>query len=506
MTQEMDIDTPNEGGNIDILNNQKDLETSNKLSLRDELLYASINKDINDVNPIVAIPYSSQVYSMTFTKGPKWMFTGGDDGFIRKFDFFQSVSGKSLLTVSQKHQLVDSIQFNGVLCSYWENELPIYKSTISSSTDVLFEPKISPVYSLCSENYGNWILSGLDNGSITLQSIKSNEGSIQWYFHNSNDQNVKNKNLRHSMPVSKIITNTNQTNFLSGSWDKKILKWDLNTGKNLNYFINSTGQISSLEYRPIIGSSIDWKINSNDNDSDVDSLFNDDDDEEEEEEEDIKNDDNDDDEDKKSKKPIDDNIEMKRDIEKLQRDAIQTGKYEGVQKSDDIFLSASIDGIVSIWDSRITERDNRVMQIQVPNGTPPWCMSSTWSVDGDTIFIGRRNSTVEQFDIRKTNELLDTFKFPTLSGSVSCITTMPNKRYILCGSQDNIRLYDLESKANNTNQKNRSIVPFSIVAGHQGGIVSSLYVDPTCRFLVSASGNRGWQGKASDCLFIYEFL
>jgi transcriptional activator SPT8 len=49
-------------------------------------------------------------------------------------------------------------------------------------------------------------------------------------------------------------------------------------------------------------------------------------------------------------------------------------------------------------------------------------------------------------------------------------------------------------------------VPFSIVAGHHGGVVSEMWVDPTCRFLISASGNRGWQGRAADFLFVYEFV
>lgn len=43
-----------------------------------------------------------------------------------------------------------------------------------------------------------------------------------------------------------------------------------------------------------------------------------------------------------------------------------------------------------------------------------------------------------------------------------------------------------------------------IVPGHNGGVLSDMYVDPTSRFIVSASGNRGWQGKAADYVFIYE--
>lgn len=499
---------------------------------RRKLIEKSIEKEILEVNPIVAIPYASSVYSISLTKGPKWLFTGGEDGLIRKFDFFQSVEGKSLLTVSQRHQLIDSILFNGMICSYWENEIPFYKSNINSylnSNDSFFEPNLSPVYSLCCDLNGFWLLSGLKNGSITLQSIRSSEGTIQWYFKNANDKNLKfnEKKFLHSDTVSCLITNSNQSNFLSGSWDKKILKWDLNNGKNLNIFNKSTGQISSLQYRPIIGTDINWKPitddddnNNNDNntskskddDDDMDSLFGDDDENEEEEKEEEENKEID----NKSQIEIDkqsiDNPQFKRDIVKLQKDSIQSGTYEGLKNSDDIFLSSSINGSINIWDSRMNENSNCVCKIPTLPNTPPWCTSATWSVDGDSIFVGRRNSTIENFDIRYPTKISKLLKFPNASGSISCVRTLPNKNYILCGCQDNIRLYDLrlyESTKNDGNSNSKSSsskIPFTIIPGHNGGILSDLYVDPTCRFLVSASGNRGWQGKPSDFVYIYEFL
>lgn len=104
-------------------------------------------------------------------------------------------------------------------------------------------------------------------------------------------------------------------------------------------------------------------------------------------------------------------------------------------------------------------------------------------------------------------------KFPSASGSISCVRTLPTRNYLLCGCQDNIRLYDLRlyeapggTTGSGTSSRKVSRIPFTIVPGHNGGILSDLYVDPTCRFMVSASGNRGWQGKPSDYVFIYELM
>ena len=39
----------------------------------------------------------------------RWVFTGGSDGYIRKFDHFAGMNGKVPLTVAQKHPFVDSV-------------------------------------------------------------------------------------------------------------------------------------------------------------------------------------------------------------------------------------------------------------------------------------------------------------------------------------------------------------------------------------------------------------
>lgn len=61
-------------------------------------------------------------------------------------------------------------------------------------------------------------------------------------------------------------------------------------------------------------------------------------------------------------------------------------------------------------------------------------------------------------------------------------------------------MYDLKVEEN----AKKSIVPFQIVPGHRTGVISQLYLDPTCRFMISAGGNRGWEGLSTEVLLGYE--
>lgn len=97
-------------------------------------------------------------------------------------------------------------------------------------------------------------------------------------------------------------------------------------------------------------------------------------------------------------------------------------------KSGTTFLSASIDGTIRVWDRR---QPNPVAKI-IPHKTPPWCMNACWSPDGNFIYAGRRNGTVEEYSLHKglrTPERV--FKFPQGSGAVTSVRPMPNGRHLL---------------------------------------------------------------------------
>lgn len=86
--------------------------------IRSEALTASTY----DIVPTIAAPHSTSINSITATPDLRWVFSGGADGYIRKFNWIETVNGKSMLTVAQRHPFVDSVTKAGVLLSYWENE------------------------------------------------------------------------------------------------------------------------------------------------------------------------------------------------------------------------------------------------------------------------------------------------------------------------------------------------------------------------------------------------
>lgn len=75
-----------------------------------------------DIIPTIAAPHSTSINAITATPDMRWAFSGGADGYIRKFSWVDTANGKLPLTVAQRHPFVDSVTKAGVLLSYWENE------------------------------------------------------------------------------------------------------------------------------------------------------------------------------------------------------------------------------------------------------------------------------------------------------------------------------------------------------------------------------------------------
>jgi len=107
---------------------------------------------------------STSINAFCATPCMRWIFTGGSDGFIRRFDWFGSMNGRVPLTVAQRHPFVDSVTRAGILLSYWENEEPAVKSNYLHVPETTDDLKLSPVYSLAVHNQSLWLLSGLEVG------------------------------------------------------------------------------------------------------------------------------------------------------------------------------------------------------------------------------------------------------------------------------------------------------------------------------------------------------
>lgn len=160
-----------------------------------------------------------------------------------------------------------------------------------------------------------------------------------------------------------------------------------------------------------------------------------------------------------------------------------------------IFMSTSIDGACCIWDTRIPKEP--VKKLELTEKVPPWSLSACWSPNGKHVYIGRRNCTVDEYDFTEGSHIRQ-LKLPNNSGPVSHVLCLPNNSQLLCGSVDNIRMWDLSM---DTTSKT---VPFSIIPGHHGGVLSSILLDSTSKYMITTSGNRGWDGLETNACLFYE--
>lgn len=474
-------------------------------SVRAECLTASTY----DIVPTTAAPHSTSINAVTATADMRWVFSGGSDGYVRKFNWVDSINSKLMLTVAQRHPFVDSVIKAGVLMTYWEN---------------MDGNSLSPVYSLASHSEGLWLLSGLESGAIRLQSVRHDEGKEIALLQ------------QHTSAVSVLNLTSDEKSLLSGSWDKRVFDWDLNTGQTRRTFGSSAGQISSLDIRPEStlpvpkedpdysqpngtyssnnqasgGDSFGFMDNSNDQGDQgdpsnqqagspadslfggADSLFGDG-DGGSGEGADTSGNAFGIDEDDEFGKALANGVLPDADA---QGEPDTTGQQNGVAESsanptnaggsstdninapsqppesqgtnfpngisepavnglphaedlehppqtrdaslptssdsnigpDNVFLAASIDGTIRVWDRRQPEPISRI----ISRNSPPWCMNACWSPDGNYIYAGRRNGTVEEFSLHKgLRDPERIFKFPQGSGPVTALRAMPNGRHIM---------------------------------------------------------------------------
>lgn len=100
------------------------------------------------------------------------LITGSDDGYIRDYDVFAAVNGKTFLTAPQRHHcgVVEGTMKAGQHRTWWEN-LADPTRPITPGTD----PELSPVYSLLMQSDALWGLSGT---AVSL--CPSNKFNFPW--------------------------------------------------------------------------------------------------------------------------------------------------------------------------------------------------------------------------------------------------------------------------------------------------------------------------------------
>ncbi|KAF9549204.1 Transcription factor spt8 [Mortierella hygrophila] len=413
-----------------------------------------------DIIPLALAVHPCNIYTLAATKCMRWVFTGSEDGYVRKYDFFASMNGKTLLTQGQRHGQVDSVTKAGILTSYWENEeqpnksLPVLGedgfpiatpgpselnpndmdidvkmikregsldralTPVARAASPSEESKMSAVYSLDCHSEAIFAVSGLESGAVNLWTPRHEEGTCHHVFR------------QHTGPVSAIKLTPDEQGFISGSWDQSILQWDLNNGAVVRNYTGHGSQISSLSFQPAEAPTM----------------------------------------------------------------AMDFSNSTTNVSNDAVLMSTSVDGMICLWDRRDPTQLPR--KLQPPEKVPPWCLSACWSADGKRIFCGRRNGTVDEWDFAE-GRFIQSIKMPANSGPVSYVKMLPNNKHLICASQDNIRLWnvtELDSRS--------SLRPFQIIAGHHGGLISSIHIDPTCKYMITTSGNREWEGPSTNgCLF-----
>lgn len=185
---------------------------------------------------------------------------------------------------------------------------------------------------------------------------------------------------------------------------------------------------------------------------------------------------------------------------------------------DALILVSGFDGTVYVLD----QRDPSQPAVKIPNtigSSPPWALSACWNHDGSKVYVGRRNNAVDEIDFR-SSKLLKTIRLPSDSGPVSLVAPL-HEDYLVCASFDNIRIWDLSFDLSDTMQLNQenskskpsanrwvsaksdAVVPFSVIPGHHGGVISSAVIDYQNRFMVTSSGNRGWGGESTSQSLLY---
>ena len=79
--------------------------------------------------------------------------------------------------------------------------------------------------------------------------------------------------------------------------------------------------------------------------------------------------------------------------------------------------------------------------------------------------IGRRNASIDVYDLR--NPQCQTLRLPPASGPVTALAMMPDQRHLVCGSNDVIRLWDLQDEDSKK-------LGYKVAATAHSGPISSL--------------------------------
>ncbi|KAI8592894.1 WD40-repeat-containing domain protein [Geranomyces variabilis] len=443
-----------------------------------------------------SLVHPTSVNCLASTRNMRWVFSGGEDGFIRKFDFVATLNGEQTLTQTQKHGLADSVEKGGVLSSVWENEeFPI---TYTENPPSLAQDW-SPVYSLDVHSEGVWCVSGCKSGNINLWSVRHDEGHCQHVLR------------YHKNTVSCLRITPGERGLISGSWDRSLVRWDLDVGKITTRFqgVRSQITVAALDpaHIPLFRSSTHYAA--------------------------------------------DDSLLMATSYDGAiliydQRTPNGAGRKFVAKQSeappwclsacwspngDRVFCgrrNASIDEY-DIREGRWARslrlpRDSGPVTLvaALPNSRHLLCASQDilrlWDLDssasdGDVVLPPTDNSAQDTFlasDAGSTSAghspahavgIENGEGYVEGEGTVVTLngtSSLANGAHLRATPQSRVNRLRQEEGVHTTTPP---LVPFTVVPGHTTGIVTTILMDTSARFLITASGTRGWEGAPSHlCL------
>lgn len=492
------------------------------------------------VEAICAIPHPVPTHALASSLCLTHLLTGSHDGYVRDYDLFAAVNGKNFLTAQQRHHcgVIEGTMKAAPIRCWWEN--PVRPRPPGASPP---ETNLAPVYSMAMHSDALWTLTGAEAGHINLFLSRHEPGKLMHTF--SGHRNV----------VSALSIAHDEQSFFSAGWDGVALQWDLNTGQIVRDFVAHGAQLAAIAVRPVAPVPFDWdsspieeepkpstSIVTSTNDSSEPSSI-------------VKTEaptNGDADVSMHSASVGDVDVRSEASYDPLFDDepdglfsevppvpwapAMPGDEWKPPQVpivvqprppptlapkmppllgqgstpdfSPNVIMTAAVDGQVVLWDLRVSAAGQGVGRLFMHEKTPPWCMSACWSADGGQIYAGRRNGTIDVWDLRQLGRagpkgiprLLKTIRNPISSGVVSCVAAFPDGKHIACASTDNIRLWNAAEAGESSGRG----AQFKIIPGHHGGYVSQILVDPCARFLISASSNRGWHGESSKTVFVHE--
>lgn len=110
------------------------------------------------IDPVCALPHPVATHCLAASLCMTYLCTGSEDGFVRCYDFFAGINGKTYLTAPQRHHcgIGEGTAKAGVLKMWWENYAPADK-TMGEDAD---ERTLSPVHCMAMQGDALWSLSG----------------------------------------------------------------------------------------------------------------------------------------------------------------------------------------------------------------------------------------------------------------------------------------------------------------------------------------------------------